>query len=133
MQTLLLIPLEDSVVFPGMTVTLAVDAGDEDRVLLVPRKDDVFADVGTVAEVSEGVRLPGGGRAVAFNALHRGVAGAAHADPSGELRVEVVERPDEAPAPARTRELERDYRAVVGEILDPVSYTHLTLPTKRIV
>ena len=118
MQTLLLIPLEDSVVFPGMTVTLAVDAGDEDRVLLVPRKDDVFADVGTVAEVSEGVRLPGGGRAVAFNALHRGVAGAAHADPSGELRVEVVERPDEAPAPARTRELERDYRAVVGEILD---------------
>nr|MBA3408903.1 endopeptidase La [Solirubrobacterales bacterium] len=55
---------------------------------------------------------------VAFNALHRGVAGAAHADPSGELRVEVVERPDEAPAPARTRELERDYRAVVGEILD---------------
>ena len=118
MQTLLLIPLDDSVVFPGMTVTLAVDAGDEDRVLLVPRKDDVFADVGTVAEVSEGVRLPGGGRAVAFNALHRGVAGAAHADPSGELRVEVVERPDEAPAPARTRELERDYRAVVGEILD---------------
>ena len=118
METLLLIPLDDSVVFPGMTVTLAVDAGDEDRVLLVPRKDDVFADVGTVAEVSEGVRLPGGGRAVAFNALHRGVAGAAHADPSGELRVEVVERPDEAPAPARTRELERDYRAVVGEILD---------------
>ena len=118
MKTLLLIPLDDSVVFPGMTVTLAVDAGDEDRVLLVPRKDDVFADVGTVAEVSEGVRLPGGGRAVSFNALHRGVAGAAHADPSGELRVEVTEHPDEAPAPARTRELERDYRAVVGEILE---------------
>ncbi|CAA9484834.1 MAG: ATP-dependent protease La Type I, partial [uncultured Solirubrobacterales bacterium] len=118
METLLLIPLDDSVVFPGMTVTLAVDAGDEERVLLVPRKDDVFADVGTVAEVSERVRLPGGGRAVAFNALHRGVAGAAHADPSGELRVEVTERPDEAPAPARTRDLERDYRAVVGEILE---------------
>ena len=118
METLLLIPLDDSVVFPGMTVTLAVDAGDEDRVLLVPRKDDVFADVGTVAEVSEQVRLPGGGRAVAFNALHRGIAGAAHADPSGELRVEVTERPDEAPPPARTRDLERDYRAVVGEILE---------------
>ena len=33
---LLLIPLEDTVVFPNMTVTLTVDAGDEERVLLVP-------------------------------------------------------------------------------------------------
>src|SRR5918998_3663161 len=118
MENLLLIPLDDSVVFPGMTVTLAVEAGDEERVLLVPRKDDVFADVGSVAEVSERVRLPGGGRAVTFTALHRGVAGAAYSDPSGELRVEVTAHPDEEPPPARTRELERDYRAVVGEILE---------------
>jgi len=35
-EKLLLIPLEDTVVFPGMTVTLPLDAGDENRVLLVP-------------------------------------------------------------------------------------------------
>jgi ATP-dependent Lon protease len=118
MENLLLIPLDDSVVFPGMTVTLAVDVGDDERVLLVPRKDEAFADVGTVAEVSERVRLPGGGRAVALAGLHRGVAGAARNDASGRLRVEVSPHPDEDPPPARTRELERDYRAVVGEILE---------------
>ena len=37
MATLLLIPLEDTVVFPTMDVTLPVDVGDDDRVLLVPR------------------------------------------------------------------------------------------------
>jgi hypothetical protein len=63
METLLLIPVDDSVVFPTMTVTLAVDVGDADRVVLVPRKDDAFASVGTIANVVEQVRLPGGGRA----------------------------------------------------------------------
>ena len=49
METLLLVPLDDSIVFPGMTVTLALDLGDEDRVLLVPRTNGEFASVGTVA------------------------------------------------------------------------------------
>ena len=43
METLLLVPVDDSVVFPNMTVTLTVDVGDEERVLLVPREDDEFA------------------------------------------------------------------------------------------
>ena len=51
-------------------------------------------------------------------ALHRGVPGAAHADQDGVLRVEVDERPDVAPPPELTRELEREYRAVVEEILE---------------
>ena len=37
--TLLLVPLDDVVVFPNMTVTLPVDVGDEERVLLVPRRE----------------------------------------------------------------------------------------------
>ena len=64
MADLLLIPLEDTVVFPGMNVTLTVDVGDEDRVLLVPRHESEYAAVGTVAEVGDSVRLPGGARAV---------------------------------------------------------------------
>src|SRR5919205_720249 len=40
MERLLLVPVDDSVVFPHMTVTLAVEVGDEERVVLVPRTDD---------------------------------------------------------------------------------------------
>jgi ATP-dependent Lon protease len=115
---LLLVPLEDTVVFPGMTVTLTVDAGDEARVLLVPRHEQEYAKVGTVAEVTDRVGLPGGGVAVALTGLHRGIIGAAHTDAQGRLRAEVEERPDESLPPVQTRELEREYRAVVEEILE---------------
>ncbi len=110
--------MEDAVVFPGMSLTLAVDVGDEERVLLVPRHEQEFASVGTVAEVADRVRLPGGARAVTLQGLHRGVAGAAHTLPDGRLFVEVEERPDEVPVDGRTRNLEREYRAVVEEILE---------------
>ncbi|HTX32428.1 MAG TPA: endopeptidase La [Solirubrobacteraceae bacterium] len=115
---LLLVPMEDAVVFPGMSLTLAVDVGDEEKVLLVPRHEQEFANVGTVAEVADKVRLPGGARAVTLQGLHRGVAGAAHTLPDGRLFVEVEEHPDEAPVDGRTRNLEREYRAVVEEILE---------------
>jgi ATP-dependent Lon protease len=101
-----------------MNLTLAVDVGDADRVLLVPRHENDFASVGTVAEVSDLVRLPGGGRAVTLNGLYRAVIGAARSSPDGRLRVEADPRPDAEPVDGRTRELEREYRAVVEEILD---------------
>src|SRR5207248_2284702 len=106
------------VVFPNMGVTLTIDVGEEDRVLLVPRHEDKFAGVGTVAEVVDRVRLPGGARAVELMGLHRGIAGAARTGLRGELRVEVDEREDDVPVDGRTRELEREYRAVVEEILE---------------
>src|SRR5436190_393235 len=117
-MNLLLIPLEDTVVFPNMNLTLPVDVGDEERVVLVPRHGSDYARVGTVAEVAERVRLPGGGRAVSLAGLHRAELGAATSDASGDLRVEVTEREDEHPVDGRTRELEREYRAVVEEILE---------------
>jgi ATP-dependent Lon protease len=101
-----------------MSLTLAVDAGEDERVLLVPRHEQTFASVGTVAEASEPVRLPGGARAVALTGLHRGTAGAAHTLPDGRLYVEVEERPDSTPVDGKTRELEREYRALVEEILE---------------
>ncbi|MGA9858814.1 MAG: endopeptidase La [Solirubrobacteraceae bacterium] len=115
---LLLVPLEDVVVFPGMSLTLAIDAGDEERVLLVPRHENEFAAIGTVAEVSNRVRLPGGGRAYELQGLHRGVAGAAQTLPDGRLFVEVEEQPDPVPVDGKTRNLEREYRAIVEEILE---------------
>jgi ATP-dependent Lon protease len=114
----LLIPLEDTVVFPNMTATLPLDTGTESHVLLVPRHEGVYAKVGTVAEVVESGRLPGGGSAVTLTGLHRALIGAAETGSGGGLYVEVEERLDETPAPVKTRELEIEYRAVVQEILE---------------
>lgn len=117
MTPLKLIYLDDVVVFPGMPVTLPVDGDTDARVLLIARRGGGYAKVGVVAEVSE--RVVSGGRGLAsFMALHRGVPGAAHTDRDGVLRVEVDERPDVTPPPVLTRELEREYRAVVEEILE---------------
>jgi ATP-dependent Lon protease len=118
MSTLRLIPLDDTVVFPGMSITLTAEVGDDERVVLVPRHDSEFAEVGVVATVSERVRLPGGAHAVAVEAEHRALIGAAHTGADGDLFVEVDERRDDVPVDARTRTLSREYRAVVEEILE---------------
>jgi ATP-dependent Lon protease len=117
MENLRIVPLDDVVVFPGMPVTLTVDTGADVRVLLLPRQDGRYAKVGVVAEVSERVRV-GRTEAVLLAPLHRALPGRGTPDASGVLRVEVEERPDAVPAPDRTRELEREYRAVVDEILE---------------
>jgi ATP-dependent Lon protease len=114
----LLIPLDDTVVFPNMTVTLPLETGGESHVLLVPRHDSVYATVGTVAQVVESGRLPGGAHVSTLTGLHRATLGAAETGAGGRLYVEVEERPDETPPPVRTRDLETEYRAVVEEILE---------------
>ena len=117
MANLRFVPLDDVVVFPGMPVTVAFDLGDDSRVLLMPRRHHVFAKVGIVAEVTE---RPARRRRGSYSlvALHRGIPGAAHTDSDGVLRVEVEERPDLSPAGEVTRNMEREYRAVVAEILE---------------
>ncbi len=116
-STLLLIPLDDGVVFPTMDVTLPIDPGTEERVLLVPRIDGEFAAVGTIARVKRKVRLPGGGHGALFEGEARGVAGAATTGPDGDLRVTVEEHPDDVPVDGATRELTRTLRATIEEIL----------------
>ena len=118
MNRLRIIALDDTVVFPGMPVTLPVDVGRDDRVLLVPRHANTYGSVGVVAEVSDRVRLAGHGVAATLTALHRGVPGAASTDADGVLRVDVEARPDQSPPGTLTHELEREYRAVVDEILE---------------
>jgi ATP-dependent Lon protease len=122
MTSLLLIPLDDTVVFPTMDLTLPVDTAGEDRVLLVPRHEGEYASVGTIATVAQTVRLPGGGHGAMLEGVSRGIAGAAHTDHAGRLRVEVEERVDDGvagePLSGRTRDLEREYRATVEEILE---------------
>ncbi len=117
-QLLRLIPLDDTVVFPNMGITLTVDVGEDERVVLVPHHESEFLEVGTIAEVEDHLRLPGGGRAVALTGQHRALIGAAQTGTDGELRVEVDEHPDGVPTDGRTRNLEREYRAIVEEILE---------------
>jgi ATP-dependent Lon protease len=117
-QKYLLVPLDDTVVFPNMTVTIPLDTADESRVLLVPRHEGTYAKVGTVAEVVETAHLPGGAPVVTLTGLHRALVQAAESGTSGRLYVEVEERPDETPPPIKTRELETEYRAIVQEILE---------------
>jgi ATP-dependent Lon protease len=118
MTRLMLVSLDDLVVFPGMPVTLTLDTGGDKHVLLVPRRGNEYAKVGVVAEVTERVQLPGRGFAVSLMGVQRGVPGAAQTDGDGTLRVDVHERPDILPSSSLTRELEREYRAVVDEILE---------------
>ena len=117
MTTLKLIPLDDAVAFPGMPVTIPVEVGGDSRVVLISRRGAGYAKVGVVAEVSERAALAGRHLAT-LNPLYRCVPGAAHADTDGGLRVDVDERHDVTPPPSLTRDLEREYRAVVAEILD---------------
>jgi len=117
MTSLRLIPLDDAVILPGMSVTLPLDLGADERVLLVPRQNNVYAKVGVVAEVTERMQLAGRGFAVSLTARRRAIPGAAHPHRDGQLRVDVDERPDIVPPKRLTEELEREYRATVEELL----------------
>ncbi|MEJ2859870.1 endopeptidase La [Actinomycetospora flava] len=122
MTELLLVPVDDNVVFPGMTVVIPaaevgpVEAGEQ--VLLVPRHEGTFAGVGTVADVSERTRLPNGVTAVQLTGVGRGRAGSGRTDDEGRLRVDVTAHPDATERDGRIRELESTYRAVVEEVLE---------------
>ena len=116
----LLIPLDDALVFPGVSATLPIDVGEEDRVFLLPEHDGEYGRVGVVAEVVERGRSRRGSPAATVVGLHRGLAGAAvpGEDGDGSLRIEVQEVHDGHPDDEHTQELAREYRAVVEEILE---------------
>ncbi|MGB2852413.1 MAG: endopeptidase La, partial [Solirubrobacterales bacterium] len=76
------------------------------------------AAVGTVAEVIETGSLPGSARAATVHGIERAVPGAARTGADGKLRVSAEAHSDETDDSDRVRELEREYRAVVEEILD---------------
>ena len=119
MPKLLLVPLDDTVIFPTMDLNLPrrrraarseccsfrATTASTRRSERSPRSPTPFA-------------CPAAARGVSLDSLHRGaIVGAAEAGVAG-LRAEVEEHPDAKPVDKRTRELEREYRAVVEEILE---------------
>src|ERR1700755_2397245 len=118
-MTYRLVPLDDAIVFPTVTATLPIDVGEDERVFLIPRRDGEFGRVGVIAEVVEHGRSRRGVPVATVVGLHRGIAGAAtNMDDDGTLHVEVQEIHDGHPDDEHTRELSREYRAVVEEILE---------------
>jgi ATP-dependent Lon protease len=114
-----LVPLDDAIVFPTVTANLQIDVGEDERVFLIPRRDGEFGRVGVIAEVVEHGRSRRGRPVATVVGLHRGIAGAAQAgDDDDTLQVEVQEIHDGHPDDEHTRELAREYRAVVEEILE---------------
>jgi ATP-dependent Lon protease len=132
-----LLPLTAGVVLPQMVVPLALEteeaqaaadaAAPEGLLVLVPRLEDRYARVGTVAKIEDGGRLPNGSRALLVRGLHRAVIGTGVPRAGSALWVgveEVSERPGEGGD--RARELAREYRAVVETILEHRRATILT-------
>src|SRR3954452_22295287 len=117
-MNLLLIPLDEAIIFPGVTATLPIDPGEEERVFILPRRDGEFGRVGVVAEVIELSQTPNGTPIPPVVGLFGGLAGAAEPGAGDELRLEVQEIHDGQPDDERTHELVREYRAVVEEILE---------------
>ena len=117
---LLLVPLDDAIVFPSVTATLSIDVGDEDQVFLLPRRDGEFARVGVIADVVERGNSPRGETVATVVGQRRGLAGIAHSDEfdPDALRIEVQEIHDGHPEDEHTKELVREYRAIVEEILE---------------
>jgi ATP-dependent Lon protease len=126
------LPLDDVVVLPGMVVPIRISGADASaearaavdaattaanhQVLLVPRLDGKYAAVGTLAEIEQVGRLPGGERAAVVRGTKRVRIGTGTTGPGAALWVEATIA-DESPITERTRELAREYRALVTNIL----------------
>ena len=72
--------------------------------MLVPRKGDEFASVGTVAEIADRICLPGGGRAVALEGS-TGAGSALRARRRRQPARRGRPHPDDQPVDGKTREL----------------------------
>ncbi|MFN2609136.1 MAG: endopeptidase La [Acidimicrobiales bacterium] len=123
-----LLPLATGVVLPGMVVTMALESDEakvavdaaqaaDSRLLLVPRLEDRYARVGTVAKVEDSGEMPNGTRVAVVRGLERAVVGAGVPGTGAALWVQFDRAADPRPT-ERASELAREYRAVVQNILE---------------
>ncbi len=128
-QTLPLLPLTTGVVLPQMVVTLALESPEARaaadgalaagrHLLLVPRLDGRYSTVGTVAVIENEGDLPGGQRALVLRGIGRAVVGSVVPSDHPGLWVEADTVHEHSTDSGRTRELVREYRAVVRAIAE---------------
>ena len=126
--TLPVLPLANGAVLPQMVVTIGLETDEarsaakaategDGRLVLVPRSDGRYSRIGTIARVENSGELGNGLQALVVRGLARGRVGVGSPGASGALHVAVEPIDESAPGP-RTRELAREYRALVEELLE---------------
>jgi ATP-dependent Lon protease len=127
-ELLPVLPMDDVVVLPHMTVTLAVE-GDSQKaaieaarqgnrlILLVPRIDGQFGKIGTVARLGDSAQLPTGAEAFMIRGEYRARLGSGQADIGGALWVKADPVPDAEPS-EKAIELSREYRAMLENLVE---------------
>jgi ATP-dependent Lon protease len=127
-ELLPVLPMDDVVVLPHMTVTLAVE-GDSQKaaieaarqgsrlVLLVPRIDGQYGKIGTVSRLGESVELPTGAEAFMIRGEYRAHLGSGQADIAGALWVKAEPVPEPEPS-EKAIELGREYRAMLENLVE---------------
>jgi ATP-dependent Lon protease len=126
-----LLPLDDRVVLPHMTVPVAIESDTaraavlaarqtDSLVVLVPRIDGQYARVGTVAHSDESGRLPDGRQASVFRGQYRAILNSGAIEREGALwmTVEPAPDPDRNALPPVAQTLAREYRAILENLLD---------------
>src|SRR5579859_4710242 len=128
-ELLPVLPMDDVVVLPHMTVTLAVE-GDSQRaaieaarqgsrlVLLVPRLDGKFGSIGTVARLGDSGELPTGAEAFMIRGEYRARLGGGQADIGGALWVKADPILDPDPPTEGSLALMREYRALLENLVE---------------
>ncbi|GAB2866356.1 endopeptidase La [Actinocorallia aurea] len=128
--TVPVLPLDDTVVLPGMVVPLELNdrevraaieaaravAAGKPRVLLVPRVEGRYADVGVLGVVEREGRLPGGEPGAVVRAVSRVRIGTGTTGPGAALWVEgdTVDIPAAGPEAAK---LAKEYKGLLQAIL----------------
>lgn len=123
------LPLQDAVVLPGMVIPVAlneperqaaVDAaqtGAGGELLVVPRLDGRYAQVGVVATIEQVGRLPGGESAAVLRATSRARVGSGVTGPGSALWVDAELLEETRGDEAAVAELVREYKSLVVSIL----------------
>src|SRR5256712_9375076 len=107
-ELLPVLPMDDVVVLPHMSVTLAVEGDDQKAaieaarqgnrlILLVPRIDGKFGTIGTAARLGESAELPTGAEAFMIRGEYRARLGSGQADIGGAPGVKAGPIPDPQP------------------------------------
>ncbi len=125
-----LLPLNSGVILPGMVVTLTVETPEaksaieaarrhDDLLILVPRREDGrYARVGTVATIENEGRIAGGLQALVIRGLYRATIGTGVAG-TGDATYVTFDTADEPNDDTdRTRQLAKEYRALVENIVE---------------
>src|SRR5438552_14124461 len=128
-ELLPVLPMDDVVVLPHMSVTLAVEGDDQKAaieaarqgnrlILLVPRIDGKFGTIGTAARLGESAELPTGAEAFMIRGEYRARLGSGQADIGGALWVKADPILDPEPPTEKSLELAREYRALLENLVE---------------